>query len=103
VANDYREYLADDELEFMEALDTWLSEHRKWDKHPHWQQHHDAYQLLMDRGAHNALSELGEYATTEPYDGAYQAAADTDLEPLMELLWADIQRDAILKGITNGK
>jgi Ni/Co efflux regulator RcnB len=93
-------YLTEDEKEFFDALDDWLNSNRKWDKHPHWQQHHDAFNGLLNRAAHRNLTESGHWATGEPYDDAYKPDAELDLEPLIQLLMDDLQQDNILDAIT---
>jgi hypothetical protein len=98
--NQANEYLTEDELELFNALYDWLGQNRKWDKHPHWQQHYDASEGLLSRAAHRALTESGHYATGEPYNDAYKKYAEIDLEPLAELLMADLQQDNIIDAIT---
>jgi hypothetical protein len=86
--------LLEDEQEFFDALYDWLGQNRKWGKHPHWQQHHDAFNLMQDLAAHRDMTESGHWNTGEKYDDTYKYAADTDLKPLIQLLMADLEVNA---------
>jgi hypothetical protein len=91
----YRDWLSEEEQEFFDALDAWLGQNRKWDKpqHPHWQQHYDAFNLIQDLAAHKAFTERGTWGTGQKYEDAYKYAAETNLEPLIQLLMADLEAE----------
>jgi hypothetical protein len=92
--------LTEDEQEFFDALYDWLGQNRKWDKHPHWEQHNNAFELLQTLAAHRDMTESGHWDTGDKYEDTYKYAAETDLTPLMQLLMDDLQQENLIDAIT---